>query len=130
MERTPGVRCYRCGITYAYIGSEVHPGRCPECGSRAVSPSGRVVLRRHDLEADRRDGDEAVIYASDASGREYRYALALLDGAHAVLASLRVDEESIRRPRRGWPAELLPEAVRRALRENGISLVGTPESVD
>ncbi|WP_254547056.1 hypothetical protein [Halomarina pelagica] len=130
MGRGSGVRCYRCGIEYAYVGSEAHPGRCPECGSRAVSPAGRVVLRRHDLEAARRAGGEAVVYASDASGRDYRYALSLLDATTAVVASIRIEEESVARPDGGWPAELVPEPVRRVLRENGISLVGTLESAD
>ena len=37
-----GVRCYECGHEYAHLGTDVHPGRCPQCRSRAVSPAGRL----------------------------------------------------------------------------------------
>ncbi|MWV38516.1 hypothetical protein GRS80_01625 [Natrialba sp. INN-245] len=41
---SPRLRCYECGCQYGYLGSNPHPGRCPSCGSRCVSPAGELVV--------------------------------------------------------------------------------------
>ena len=38
------LRCFDCGCEYGYLGSKPHPGRCPSCDSRCVSPAGELVI--------------------------------------------------------------------------------------
>ncbi len=42
---TLGLRCYRCGTKYDYIGTAPHPGRCPACESPCVPPAGDLTIR-------------------------------------------------------------------------------------
>ncbi len=41
---TTRLRCFDCGYEYGYLGSKPHPGRCPSCDSRCVSPAGELVV--------------------------------------------------------------------------------------
>ncbi|MFC6838167.1 hypothetical protein [Halomarina ordinaria] len=122
--------CHDCGHDYAYIGVDPHPGYCPACGSRAVSPAGAVRLHRHDLEAAAPPGGEVHVTATDESGRDFRYGFRLLDRHHATLVSVRVAGRPVRRPPQGWSTDLLPPVVREVLDENGLSSTGAAESLD
>lgn len=74
---SPTITCYDCTSDYHYLGTGLHEGVCPDCGSTAVDPAGELSFVRIDpLETATSDGagcPAMCLIVSDASGREFEY---------------------------------------------------------
>lgn len=113
------LRCFDCGHRYAHLGYGVHPGQCPDCGSRGVSPAGTLRISEDPFGV----GATGVRFdAVDATGRTFSYWVAALsDGVRAQLVRIRVASTVVEPGHGAWPDDLgdlvpdeLPDAVRTA----------------
>ena len=94
----PAISCYICDRETSYIGSEPHPGTCPQCGSRAVSPAGEIDL--DEPEAIIIEGDKVLteemfrVQGTDASDREFQFWF-IEDDTEPALMRLSIDGASV-----------------------------------
>lgn len=69
--------CYSCGHSYDYLGAGSHPGVCPDCGGREVSPAGALDIdtaEAIEIESDIEISAEYCrIFGHDDSGREFQW---------------------------------------------------------
>ena len=96
---TEQLTCFNCDHKYAYLGAHPHPGVCPECGERTVSPSSEISLE--DIEVYTPDaGNHDLmlrIPGEDASGRVYEYWLcADVDEDDAILVRVTIAGQPVR----------------------------------
>jgi hypothetical protein len=84
------LRCFRCGAEYSYVGSDVHPGRCPECDSPCVPPAGRLTVEGCRSWESANGLSKIWIQARDDQGRTFEYEVAANDDRGA-LAGLAID---------------------------------------
>jgi len=124
-----GLRCFACGHRYAYLGYGVHPGRCPSCDARGVSPAGTLRVSEEPLDV----GSTGVrIDAVDATGRTFGYWVdALSDGVRAQIVRVRVASTVVEPAHDAWPDELdglVPDALDDAVRAADLELTA-PASV-
>lgn len=68
---TLGLRCYRCGTEYDYIGTAPHPGRCPGCGSPCVPPAGDLTIRASSCWQSANGLSKISVRAVDEQGRPF-----------------------------------------------------------
>lgn len=103
--QTPAdLRCYECAHEYVHLGDGDHPGRCPRCRSRAVSPAGRLEVATV-VESHSADGSSPLtVLATDET---YRSFLVELESAGGRLAVDLVQIEEV-----AFSGESLPTASR------------------
>ncbi|PSQ19165.1 hypothetical protein BRD00_02660 [Halobacteriales archaeon QS_8_69_26] len=127
-ESPDGLRCYDCGHRYSYLGPGVHPGRCPDCGGRGVSPAGTLRVAEDPFPV----GRGLRVDAIDATGRTFGYWVASLsDGIRAQLVRVRVASTIVAPSHDAWPddmAELVPDALADRVRAADMHLTA-PASV-
>lgn len=118
------IRCYECDHEYQYLGDGPHPGGCPECGSRAVSPSGMLRFGTpmgSTPATGHTDVDELVkLIATDATDRVFIYRFALLEsGARRVARLVRIEVcgRVIHPTTAGGTILLTPDPVQEALHQ-------------
>lgn len=128
-ESPDGLRCYDCGHRYSYLGTGVHPGRCPACGARGVSPAGTLRVAEDPFPV---GPDGLRVDAIDATGRTFSYWIASLsDGVRAQLVRVRVASTVVAPPHDAWPdglAELVPDGLAETVRAADYQLTA-PASV-
>lgn len=111
------VDCFACGHAYTFVGDDTHPGECPRCESRAVSPAGTLdVDETVPVDPDNTSGEQVTVYASDATGREYACLVAVSDGQPRLQAA-RVAGANILPTSPYWGPALRFDAVERAVAE-------------
>jgi hypothetical protein len=113
------LRCFACDHRYGYVGADPQPGRCPECGSRAVPPSEPFTVTEV---VDRRPtGDQPAIVVDgrDATGRLIRFRFRVIDSG-VRLDTLAVGETLVAAG--AWDGNLVPAAVERELGARDLSL--------
>lgn len=83
--QTPAdLRCFECAHEYVYLGDGAHPGRCPCCRSRAVSPAGRLEVATV-VESHSADGSSPLtVLATDETSRSFLVELESAGGRLAV----------------------------------------------
>ncbi|MFC6731709.1 MULTISPECIES: hypothetical protein [unclassified Haladaptatus] len=120
----PALTCYRCGHQYDYLGTTPHPGRCPACDSRAVTPAGNLVVVGTETDT---DGDPPVVrlQATDGSDRTFRFTFEITGEGKVALRRLLVDNTLIRSPDGTWPEAVVAEPIRETLADAGYSLAPT-----
>lgn len=88
MGTETALRCADCGQQYSYLGRTPHPGECLGCGSRAVPPAGDLTLVDGDLV---REWNGVTLRFTDATDREFSYAVASVEHARVAVLSVRID---------------------------------------
>lgn len=116
---TCGLRCLDCGARYGYLGSGTHPGVCIACGSRTVSPAGRLVVTEHV----RNPGADEIglpgmilLVAQDESGRTFEFWFRD-DGDAAVLNAVEIAGTVVAPRQAADEPALFAEPIRRVLRD-------------
>jgi DNA-directed RNA polymerase subunit RPC12/RpoP len=133
-DGTPGrtdrpLRCFSCDNRYDYLGRGAHPGRCPACGSRVVTPAEPVALST--VESVRPAGERPVVHATgeDATGRSLRVYLHAEPGSDGLVPSMVGIDEYVVDADDAWVDGLVPPTVVRALSADGFTLGGDPPAV-
>ena len=120
------VTCFSCVDEYCYLGSDTHPGVCPDCGGRAVSFAGdpRVVSPERELveKSHLRFSNVLRVVARDDTDRAFEYLFALTGGIGeeplvATAKYVRIGDEVVEPTGDGSHAELFPNAVGSVVRE-------------
>lgn len=119
------VDCFACGRSYAYLGSDPHPGVCSSCGQRGVSFAGRPTITATQVHDDVGSaGGVAEVVLADATDRDLRYYLTINDddgGAEpagervARLTTVRLEETRLTPASEHWSTALLPAGLRERL---------------
>lgn len=123
------ITCFDCRTRYGYLGTDAHPGVCPDCGSRAVSFAGHVEIVEPDADpSDTVDVDLANVLrlrATDATDRHLGFHVDLVGvDRRPTLRHIRIADRRILPNDSEWTPALIPPAVERAIRhETGTDLV-------
>jgi len=117
------LQCYRCGVTYEYVGTSPHPAQCQACGSSCVPPAGEVTVI-DSVHWESAGGLSKVwVQAVDERDRPLEFEVAARNN-HGKLVALKVDGVVID-PQIDKTLESLPPAVRAELADGGITDVET-----
>ncbi|AFZ73263.1 hypothetical protein [Natronobacterium gregoryi] len=73
---TARLRCFECGCEYGYLGSKPHPGRCPSCDSRCVSPAGELVVVDVETWQNATGLSKIWVHTIDERDRRFRFEIA------------------------------------------------------
>lgn len=86
---TGRLTCYSCGHAYDYLGSGTHPGVCPDCGGREVSPAGTLDIgspEAIEIESGIEISTEySRLCGTDDSGREFQWWFAVDEADDSAL---------------------------------------------
>lgn len=124
----PGrLRCYACGNEYDYLGAGTHPGGCPACGARDVSPAGDLAVLARPTPVVSGPGDSTHrIDAADDTDRTFTYWIDAIDDDRAQLVRIGIDEVLVGPTHPAWPGnldDLVPWWLGRAVRAADMELV-------
>lgn len=127
------VRCFACGHAYWFLGHGPHPGVCPGCGARGVSPAGELRVVGTPVSFSTGTEDETFrIDAADDTDRAFHYWVTPVeDGRQARVVRIRVADTVVGPKTDAWPddlAELVPTGLERAADRADLRLVA-PDSI-
>lgn len=121
-ESSRPLSCYNCGHNYWFLGKNRHPGQCPRCRSRLVTPASEIrIITSQTADA---DGDAVVqLTGTDDSGRLFQYWFRTEPGHEAVCTRVDVCGDSLSLDVDGdWPLELFSPSVEDAAERAGLSI--------
>lgn len=128
-----GLRCYACGHVYWHLGRSPHPGICPDCGARGVSPAGELSVVGKPISFATGTEDETFrIDAADDTDRAFHYWVAPVEGGReARVVRIRIGDAVVGPKNDAWPddlSELVPAGLKRAADRADLHLVA-PDSI-
>ncbi|MFC4553522.1 MULTISPECIES: hypothetical protein [Halorussus] len=108
----PALACFACGHEYDYLGAGPHPGECPACGSRLVSPAGDFEITASKANRMWTAHVSVQVQATDESGREWLFTFQYDDGEESArLKTVRIDGQLLDSRSDNWGDALLFDSI-------------------
>ena len=86
------IRCFECDHSYAYLGDGTHPGQCPRCRSRAVSPAGRFESAAVVEAPPTDDPPRLTVVGTDETYRTFLLELECDDNRRVTVTLVQIEE--------------------------------------
>lgn len=112
--------CFACGTGYAYLGTGLHEGCCPACGSTTVTPAGTLSIVDTTIWESANGLSTVHVAAADDKSRRFDFIVAARR-KRGKLARLAVDGVEV--PTDGtWS---IPPIIKRTVAAHGIRVNDT-----